>query len=148
MALCPGLFLEILTHQGLLIRSWEGRYEILLNWSSLTMSLMTVLSDIKSIGSHWSWDSNSLGTRILVRFDRILCNEAWIDMFPESYYIYHHQTTRDHSPLWLHLHSIQWTIAFQVLQLLATMPRFHRPSPTDLEHSYSWPSTLQSHHET
>ena len=36
------------------------------------------LSYIRSSGNYWSWHNNSVGDgRILVRLDRVLCNDIW-----------------------------------------------------------------------
>ena len=63
------------------------------------------LSDIRSSGNYWSCHNSSTGIRrIMVRLDRVLCNEAWINLLPESCYEYQPQATSDHVPLWLKIY--------------------------------------------
>ena len=62
------------------------------------------LPDIKSKGNYWSWPNRSLDCRkIMMRLDRILCNEHWINKLPESCYEYHSQSTSDHASLLLQI---------------------------------------------
>ena len=39
------------------------------------------LSDLRSVGSYWSWSNKSLGIgRIVGKLDRTLCNSHWLDL--------------------------------------------------------------------
>jgi len=62
------------------------------------------LSDLRSVGSPWSWNNKSLDSgRIAVRLDRALCNTQWLATLPMSYYEYLPHSTGDHSPMQIHL---------------------------------------------
>jgi len=62
------------------------------------------LSDMRSKGSSWSWNNkNTAGSRIVVRLDRCLCNDGWLNLFPVSYYEYLPWSTSDHSPMLVHM---------------------------------------------
>ena len=62
------------------------------------------LSDIRSSGNKWSPHNSSFGSnRILGRLDRVLCNQHWIALLPESFYKYLSISTSDHTPILLHL---------------------------------------------
>jgi len=62
-----------------------------------------VLSNLKYVGSKWSWHNSEGNTGIIGRLDRILVNQAWIDVLPDSFYEYQSLATSDHAPLLLHL---------------------------------------------
>ena len=62
------------------------------------------LSNIRSVGSIWSWNNKNLDTnRIAGRLDRVLCNVHWLDAFPMAYYEYLSHSTSDHSPMRVYL---------------------------------------------
>jgi len=62
------------------------------------------LLDIRCLGNKWSWHNSSLSTnRILGRRDRVLCNQNWIALFPDSFYKYQSFASTDHAPITLHL---------------------------------------------
>ena len=62
------------------------------------------LSDLKSIGSFWSWNNKNLGSkRIAGRLDRVLCNTHWLNTLPMSYYEYMSHASSDHSPMCIFL---------------------------------------------
>jgi len=62
------------------------------------------LSDIRSAGSFWSWHNSSMGAkRILVRLERVLCNDVWINIMLDSRYEYQHQATSDHAHIWMQI---------------------------------------------
>ena len=62
------------------------------------------LADIRSTGSKWSWHNKAVGDgRIIGRLDRIMCNEAWIDLLPHTSYAYLNHAFSDHSPMLMHL---------------------------------------------
>ena len=41
-----------------------------------------------------------------MRLDRVLRNDAWLQLLPQSHYVYKHRYSSDHSPLWLHFNSV------------------------------------------
>lgn len=44
-----------------------------------------VLKDLKYKGSKFTWNSNQEGgDRVFCKLDRILCNEEWVDMYPDA----------------------------------------------------------------
>ena len=62
------------------------------------------LGELKSSGKFWSWNNNGVGAnRIAVRLDRALCNSAWWDLLPASFYEYLPKATSDHVPMLLRL---------------------------------------------
>ena len=62
------------------------------------------LSDIRSFGGSLTWNNSSHGSgRIAGRLDRMLGNGKWIEILPNSYYIYLKASTSDHSPILLSL---------------------------------------------
>jgi len=62
------------------------------------------LQDIRSTGINWSWHINSDGSsRIPGRLDRIVCNQTWIHILPQSSYANLPLSTSDHSPMLLNL---------------------------------------------
>ncbi|CAN1133105.1 hypothetical protein LINPERHAP2_LOCUS7458 [Linum perenne] len=59
------------------------------------------LSDLRFNGPRFTWSRNN----ILVRLDRALVNDHWIDLFPESLVLHLHRLKSDHRPILVRLSS-------------------------------------------
>ncbi|KAL0402395.1 UNVERIFIED_CONTAM: hypothetical protein Slati_4269400 [Sesamum latifolium] len=58
------------------------------------------LTTLPMKGSWYSWHNCSEGQRSLwKRLDRVLTNEAWLDTWPDSFYLCGSPRTSDHSPM-------------------------------------------------
>ncbi|XP_028555063.1 uncharacterized protein LOC110115909 [Dendrobium catenatum] len=57
------------------------------------------LHDLSSSGHFFTWHNQQPGNPIHIKLDRVLINDAWLNVFPNSYYIVGDPNCSDHSPL-------------------------------------------------
>ncbi|XP_074297048.1 uncharacterized protein LOC141627722 [Silene latifolia] len=66
------------------------------------------LSDLKARGAFYTWtNKHEHGSRVFSRIDRVLCNEAWLDAYPDSYAHFLPEGMYDHCPCLIHLREVR-----------------------------------------
>ncbi|KAI0501694.1 hypothetical protein KFK09_016639 [Dendrobium nobile] len=65
------------------------------------MIFNTGLHDLSSVGHFYTWFNQQQNNPIHIKLDRVLINDSWLNLFPNSFYKVGDPSCSDHSPLFL-----------------------------------------------
>lgn len=58
------------------------------------------MQDIKSVGNFYTWNNKQQGyARVYCKLDRVLSNQAWLDLYPSAEACFQNEGDFDHTPV-------------------------------------------------